>query len=323
MSYSNSRSAWLLAQHNEPQETCSRQLRACDIGTLDALRACAPSSFSAVHLRLLSMKKNTTSATMKYMIKDVGLEASDALDVALGPRMVKILLVLGADPSRFTYFDSDYFRRRHCMRVADDSRDAANFRRTVNLYPAMGIRVLKGAKLPTRVQQWFDTVSTTMLSGFLREHGSLLMILCYRTFKRQLQAVKDANIARRVAIERAAAITPEDDSSTDTDHSRGDTRPSSAAFLQTYVRYVKFLPIKLFVANANAESRSARRAAEMMLAGGFNMVDVGTFRQGVAMKAKRTTKVRAKVHKDDLYIIVQRVLDTHEHGIYRHVMQYL
>lgn len=326
MSSRNNRSAWLIAQHDAPQELCGRHLQACDTGSLDALRACAPSGFSGVHLRLLAMKRSTSTATIKYMVNEVGLKPSDALDVALGPRMVKVLLNLGADAARFTYFESDYFLRRSCMRVADDSRHAENFRRTVNLYPAMGIRVLRGARLPRRVEQWFDTVSATMFSGFMRDYGNVHMILCHQNFKHQVQAAKDAVIARRAARDaarRAAAIEPADDSSTDTDSSQGNMRASSARFLKTYVDYVKFLPVKLFVSDANADVRSAKRATEMMLAGGLSMVDVETFRHGIAAKARRTSTVRSKVQKNDLYLLVQRVVDTHEEGISKQVMQYL
>lgn len=263
---------------------------------------------------------------MKFMVNEVGLQPSDALDVALGPRMVKILLSLGADPSRFTFFDSDYFLRVSCMRVSDDSCDAENFRRTVNLYPAMGIRVLRGAKLPTRVEQWFDEVSTTMFSVFMRDQGTMHMVRCHQTLQRQFQAAKHAKTARRAALDavkRAAANTPADDSSTDTDHSRGEARPSSAAFLQTYSGYIKFLPIKLFVSSVKVQSRPTDKSAEMMLAGGLNMADVDTFRQGVATKASRATTVRSKAQKNDLYFLVQRVVDTHEDGICRKVMGYL
>jgi len=146
---------------------------------------------------------STPPASSKFMVEEVGLPASDALDVAMGPRMVKILLNLGADPGKFTFFNADYFARMSNLQVSDDSWSANSFRRSANLFPALGIRILAGATLPAPLEEWFDRVGQHYLKMFMITEGTVHMKSCYKTAQK-LKKVVRASKRRAANAVRAA-----------------------------------------------------------------------------------------------------------------------
>ncbi|CAM9210616.1 unnamed protein product, partial [Ectocarpus sp. 12 AP-2014] len=87
------------------------------------LRQCDPSAINVTHLRFVAMIRGQKSLRiMRYMVKEVGICPSNALDVACGERNVKGLIALGADAGLFTFFNSDSFReegRIACIRLLD------------------------------------------------------------------------------------------------------------------------------------------------------------------------------------------------------------
>lgn len=179
----------MTASANEPQHFYERALRACDAMDLNALRACDMHALSEVHLRLIVMKPHAPAAIVKYMVQNLKLCPSEALDVAAGPRMVKLLLSLGADPGKFTFFKSDYFQRVGSRYVANDGEYAEVFRRSDNLFPAFGLRIVAGAVLPWPLRDWFDDCAQRLSPRFIREHGSKHMETCYAMCKKRFQAL--------------------------------------------------------------------------------------------------------------------------------------
>lgn len=297
----NNRDSWLTASTNEPQDYDERTLQACDAMSLPALQNCGMHALSEVHLRLIVMKKHAPAAIVKYMVQDLQLCASEALDVAAGPRMVKLLLSLGADASRFTFFDRDYFQR-----IADDRQHAETFRRSENLFPAMGLRVLAGATLPSQLCQWFDYNARKWASKFIREHGSEHMGECYCTCKRQFDA--------QVVVGSSCDGSDSDDEFGFRCYWPTESYPLFAAFLEKYMRYVKYLPIKLYVQSVRSSYAAVDKSVKMFLAAGASADEVDTFDTGARVKKLRTG-VRGKVRKDDLYALVQSLLDLHEDGV--------
>lgn len=297
----NNRDAWLTASTNEPQDCYERTLQACDDLNLQAIQNCPMHALSEVHLRLVVMKKHAPAAIVKYMVQNLKLCASEALDVAAGPRMVKLLLSLGADASEFTFFKGDCFHR-----VADDRKYSETFRRSENLFPAMGVRVLAGATLPRQLCQWFDYNARKWASKFMREHGSEHMGACYCTCKRQFDA--------QVVVGSSRDSSDSEDDFGFRCYWPAESYPSFAKFLGKYMRYTKYLPIKLYVKSVRMSHAAVDKSVKMILAAGASADEVDTFVTGARVKKLRTG-VRGKVRKDDLYALVQSLLDLHEDGV--------
>lgn len=306
----NNRDAWLTASTNEPQDYYERTLQACDDLNLQAIQNCPMHALSEVHLRLVVMKKHAPAAIVKYMVQNLKLCASEALDVAAGPRMVKLLLSLGADASTFTFFKGDYFQR-----VADDRKYSETFRRSENLFPAMALRVLAGATLPPQLCQWFDYNARKWASRFIREHGSEHMGECYRTCKRQF--------GPQVAIGGSRDSSDSEDDFDFRCYWPAESYPSFAAFLVKYMRYTKYLPVVLYVKSVRMSHAAVDKSVRMMLLAGASADEVDTFVTGARFKMKgkwcdkanKASKIKGKVKKNELQALVQSLLDLHEDGV--------
>lgn len=303
--FRNNRDSWLTASANSPQYCHERTLQACDDLDLHSLQNLPVHALSEVHLRLIVMKAHAPAAIVKFMVEDLPLCPSEALDVAAGPRMVKLLLSLGADPGKFTFFKSEFFDRMSFHSVADDSKYAQHFRRSENLFPSLGLRVLAGGVLPTLVREWFDRVTRRWGDKFIREHGSKNMDMCYRSFKSQFHA--------QDVTELSYGSSDDEDEFEFRSYWPSITRPSFAAFLSKYARYAKYLPIKLYVQSVRSSYAAVDKSVKMILAAGASADEVDTFVTGARVKKLR--KIRGKVRKDDLYALVQSLLDLHEDGV--------
>ena len=320
MSARNNRDAWLTASTNSAQYYHQKTLQACDDLDLFSLQNLPMHALSEVHLRLIVMKAHAPAGIVKYMVQNRQLCPSEALDVAAGPRMVKLLLSHGADPGKFTFFKTDFFDMISVPDVADDSRYAQPFRRSENLFPALSLRVLAGGVLPPIVREWVDSVAGKWGAKFIREHGSTNMDMCYRTFGSQFQA---QDVAER--------IYDSSDSEDELEHRSywpPVSRHSFAGFLAKYASYTKYLPIKLYVQSVRSSHLAVDKSVKMMLLAGATAEEVDTFVTGAEVKmqgkgknkaccgrASKAKKIRGKVKKNDLYVLVQSFLDLHEDGV--------
>lgn len=274
------------------------------------------------------MKKNTSVAIMKFMVKEVGIPAGEALDVAAGPRMVRILLNLGADPCNFTYFNSEYFVRMPSFKVADDTAGADTFRRSTNLFPALGIRLLAGATLPPRLEEWFNWVGRYSLNLFMTEEGTPHMTSCYTTALKLTQGAKSRRREALVAVRRVkrapVVIDVHDSSDSDREQSwRAFPKPSPSAFLSAYANYAKFLPVKLYVFRVREGCRSLAESAKKMRAAGLPSGDVDAFTDSLQFMRSVRCLVKGDVTNNALYATVQRILDIPEDGVCMLVMSFL
>lgn len=141
--------------------------------------------FQQKHLRYAVMTGRLNVASIRTIVSH-GCDPSDAFDFCISPRMVRILVSLGGNPSTLSFFKDymSFVNEDNKISLHEDGEE--RFREHGKILPAFRERILRGAIFPEPVAAWFD--DNVLYSFGLREELSTKQFRFKLEYERAVKA---------------------------------------------------------------------------------------------------------------------------------------
>ena len=201
-------------------------------------------AFKEHHLRVLVTMPRTPLYVIKMVAREPGTNPARAIDYCSSGTMARALIKICRDVSCFSFYNQEYFVQGGSLH--DFRRGADRFRRRDVVYEVLCERVLYGGDvLPAHVAKWFNNYGQNMHWEYMLKNGSPHMRKCYDVYERQ-------------AFEDTQELQT----------------PSPYQFMIAYHRYIKFLPIKMYLRAVSKNRDSVEQVVKDMVDKGFSTEQV-------------------------------------------------